>query len=161
MSDNAPAANRPVILQTSAGSRRIDNNVKYVILVDNSGNPLATGADGSLVISEGVAPTQVMSTALEAGKVLKGSPGSLKSLAINNTSGATQYYLLINSATLPVDGAVQLLYPPIPVAAGTFLALDLPDPIVASAGIVICNGPNNNFTKAIGGADSIYFAQVI
>jgi hypothetical protein len=115
----------------------------------------ATGTGNSAAV------TEVRSTAKEASHILKAAAGSLKQLTINNTAGSTQYYLLMNSATLPADGAVSLLFPPIPVAAGTIVVIDFPTPLVASTGIVICNGPNNSFTKAIGAADSIFYAQVI
>lgn len=125
--------------------------------------PLAVGTDGTLqVTTETVAAiTEVRSTALEASHVLKASAGKLVQLTINNTAASTQYYLLMNSATVPGNGAVTLLFPPIPVAANTICVIDFPTPLVASTGIAICNGPNNSFTKAIGSADSIFYAQVI
>lgn len=125
--------------------------------------PILVGPDGGLAISAGAPPgfTEVRSTALESSHVLKASAGTLKHISINNTSGSTQFYLLMNSATVPADGAVTLLYPPIPVAAGTLAVIEFATPLVASTGIAICNGANNSFTKAVGGSDSIYYAQVI
>lgn len=125
--------------------------------------PLQVAPDGTLAVTtESVAAvTGVVSTALEASHIIKASAGKLVSVSIDNTGASTQYYLLMNSATVPADGAVVLLYPPIPVASNTITRIDFPTPLTATTGIVICNGPNNSFTKAIGAADSIYQAQVI
>lgn len=113
-----------------------------------------------VLTSQRPAVTQVMSTALEASHILKASPGQLVQLAVLNTSVATQYILVMNSATLPADGAVTLLFPPIPVSAGQLKVLDIPAPIVASTGIVVCNSSTGTFTKTIGAADCVFYAQV-
>lgn len=103
--------------------------------------------------------TQVISTALEASKVLKAEPGQLVQLSVFN-SGAAQFLLLMNATTLPADGAVSLLFPPIPIAAASLLVLDLPAPLVASTGIVICNSSTGSFTKTIGSANCAFYAQI-
>jgi hypothetical protein len=105
------------------------------------------------------AVTQVVSTALEASHILKASAGQLCQLSIFN-SGAAQFILLMNSATLPANGAVTLLFPPIPIAAASIFVLDLPAPLVASTGIVVCNSSTGTFTKTIGGTDCAFYAQV-
>lgn len=108
----------------------------------------------------GAAATQVMSTAFEASKVLKASAGKLHTLAVFNSGASAQYILLMNSATVPANGAVTLLYPPIPIAAGTLLVLDLPRAVQASTGIAVCNSSTGTFTKTIGAADCAFFAHV-
>lgn len=108
----------------------------------------------------GPAATKVISTALEASHILKASAGQLVSLAVFNSKTSAQYILLLNSATLTADGAVTLLYPPIPIAANSLLVLDLPSPLVASAGIVVCNSSTGSFTKTIGSNDCCFYAQV-
>lgn len=99
----------------------------------------------------------VVDQALAASKVIKGSAGSLKSLTIYN-SGAAQFILILNSATLTADGAVTLLYPPIPIAAASVLMLEFSRPLVASTGIVVCNSSTAP-VKAIGSADCMFQAQ--
>lgn len=92
-----------------------------------------------------------------ASKVIKGSAGSLKSLTVYN-SGAAQFILIMNSATLPSNGAVTLLYPPIPIAAASILMLEFDRPLVASTGIVVCNSSTAP-SKTIGSADCMFAAQ--
>lgn len=104
--------------------------------------------------------TQVISTALEASHILKASAGQLVGLTVFNSKASAQFILILNSATLTGDGAVTLLYPPIPIAAASILVLDLPSPVVASAGITVCNSSTGSFTKTIGSADCAFYAQV-
>lgn len=103
--------------------------------------------------------TEVRSTALEASKVLLAGAGQLVQLSVFN-SGPAQFLLLMNSATVPANGAVSLLFPPIPIPAATLLVLDLPAPLVASTGIAISNSSTGSFTKTIGAADCVFYAQV-
>lgn len=125
-------------------------------------------ADSSLVLlakitaalATGAPLTEVRSTALETAKVLKASSGRLHSLAVFNSSASAQFILLINAAAVPGDGAVSLLYPPIPIAAGAMVVLDLPRPVEASTGIVACNSSTGSFTKTAGSADCAFYAQV-
>lgn len=104
------------------------------------------------------AVTKVMSTAFEASKVLKNATGALVHLTVFN-SGPAQFILVMNSTTVTADGAVTLLVPPIPVAAGQLLVWDFPTP-VAFAGCSVSNSSTGTFTKAIGSADCAFFAQV-
>lgn len=104
--------------------------------------------------------TQTVSTAFEASRVLKSSAGQLIQLSIFNSKASAQFILLMNATSLPSNGAVTLLYPPIPIAAATLLVLDLPAPLVASIGIVVCNSSTGSFTKTIGSADCAFYAQV-
>jgi hypothetical protein len=68
--------------------------------------------------------------------------------------------LIMNASSLPGDGAVTLLYPPVPTPAQTLVSLDFPRPIVASTGIVVSNSSSCSFTKTIGSADVAFYAQV-
>lgn len=104
------------------------------------------------------AVTKVMSTAFEASKVLKNAAGALVHLTVFN-SGPAQFILVMNSTTVTADGAVTLLIPPIPVAAGQLLVWDFPTP-VAFAGCSVANSSTGTFTKTIGSADCAFFAQV-
>lgn len=121
------------------------------------GTAMAPSVDAITVQRPAV--TQVISTAFEASKVLKASAGQLVQLAVFN-SGPAQFLLLMNSATVPANGAVTLLYPLIPIAAGSLLVLDIPAPLVASTGIAISNSSTGSFTKTIGAADCAFYAQV-
>lgn len=108
----------------------------------------------------GAAATTVMSTALEASKVLKGAAGKLHSISVFNSNASAQFILIMNSATVPVDGAVTLLYPPIPVAAGALVVIPFDRPLIASTGISVCNSSTGSFTKTIGSADCVFHARV-
>jgi hypothetical protein len=103
---------------------------------------------------------QVKSTALEASHVLSGSAGRLNRVDIFNSKGSAQFILIINAATLPADGAVTLLYPPIPIGANSSVTLTFPRALTASTGIVVCNSSTGTFTKTIGSADCVFFADV-
>jgi hypothetical protein len=103
---------------------------------------------------------QVKSTALETSHVLSASAAQLGRLDVFNSKGSAQFILIMNSATLPSDGAVSLLYPPIPIAANQLLTLTFPRPLTASTGIVVCNSSTGTFTKTIGSADCVFFADV-
>lgn len=122
------------------------------------GTALAPSAD--VITVQRPAVTQVVSTALEASHVLKASAGQLVQFSVFNSSGSAQFVLLMNSATVPANGAVTLLYPPIPVAAGALVVLDLPAPLVASTGIAVSNSSTGSFTKTLGAADCVFYAQV-
>jgi hypothetical protein len=104
--------------------------------------------------------TQVVSTALEASHVLKASAGSLKHLSIFNSKASAQFILLMNSATVPADGAVTLLHPPIPIAAASLVVIDFLAPLTASTGISVSNSSTGTFTKTLGSADCAFYAQV-
>jgi len=104
--------------------------------------------------------TTVISTALEASKVLKSSAGKLHTIAIFNSKASAQFILIMDSATVPADGAVTLLYPPIPIAAATLVQLDLSSIVEATNGIAICNSSTGTFTKTVGSADCVFLAQV-
>jgi hypothetical protein len=106
------------------------------------------------------AATTVKSSALEASHVLKGSAGSLVSLYVYNSKVSAQYILVINSATVPADGAVSLLLPPIKIAGDSNELITFPVPLVASTGISVCNSSTGSFTKTIGSADCMFTAQV-
>ena len=119
----------------------------------------AAAPSANVITTQRPAVTQVVSTALEASHVLKASAGQLVQLSVFN-SGAAQFILIMNSTTVPADGAVTLLYPPIPIGAASMIVLDLPAPVVASTGIAVCNSSTGTFTKTVGGSDCVFYAQV-
>ncbi len=104
--------------------------------------------------------TTVKSTAFEASHVLKASAGSLGSLTVYNSNSSAQFILIMDSATVPANGAVTLLVPPIPIAGNTVLQLQFHFPLVAAAGISVCNSSTGTFTKTIGSADCAFTGQV-
>lgn len=125
-----------------------------VIASDQTAIPI-TGS-----VTNVVSATTVVSTALEASHVLKASAGALVSLQIFNSKASAQYILVMNSATVPADGAVTLLCPPIYIAATTYLMLSFDIPLTASTGISVSNSSTGSFTKTIGAADCIFTGQV-
>lgn len=120
------------------------------------GTALVPSAD--VITVQRPAVTQVMSAALEAAKVLKGSAGQLVQLAVFN-SGPDQWILLSDAASISGDGAIVHLYPPIPIAANSVVVLDLPAPVKATTGITVSNS-TTNFNKTTGAADCFFYAQV-
>lgn len=108
----------------------------------------------------GTVATSVMSTALEASRVLKGAAGKLHSISVFNSKASAQFILIMDAATVPADGAVTLLEVPIAIAAGATVKIDYARPLIASAGICVCNSSTGSFTKTIGSADCVFRAQV-
>lgn len=138
-----------------------------VSIIYNDGTPRAVNSTYPLPITGTVTATvtpatstTVVSTALEASHVGKSSAGSLVSLHVLNTNTSAQYILVMNSATVPANGAVTLLYPPIYVPGTSNVSLTFPSPLVASTGIAVCNSSTGTFTKTIGSADCIFTIQV-
>lgn len=120
--------------------------------------PMSQNLTGQLRVIPYLPITQVVSTALEPSKVIKASAGSLVNLtAFSNAAG---YILVMNSTTVPADGAVTLLYPPVPIAANQTIALDFPAPLVASTGIAVCISSTGSFTKTVGGSTCAFYAQI-
>lgn len=103
---------------------------------------------------------EVKSTVLQASLVLKDGRGFISQLDVFNSKGSAQFILLIDSPTLPADGPVTLLYPPIPIAANTLLQLNFVKAIEAKAGIVVCNSSTGTFSKTIGSADCVFYARI-
>ena len=149
-------ANTPSIdtINAQGNSPVEDQHYKRWMLTHAERTTLAAEALSS---GAGSTDASALDQSLAASKVIKGSAGSLKSLSVYN-SGAAQFILILNSATLTADGAVTLLYPPIPIAAASVLLLEFARPLVASAGIVICNSSTAP-AKAIGSADCQFAAQ--
>lgn len=108
----------------------------------------------------GTAAAAVMSTALEASRVLKGEAGKLHSLSVFNSKASAQFILIMDAAAVPANGAVTLLEVPIAIAAGATVKIDYARPLIASAGICVCNSSTGSFTKTIGSADCVFRAQV-
>jgi hypothetical protein len=129
-------------------------------IIGKVGIDQTTDGTTNLVVTKKPSVTQVVSTALEASHILKSSAGNLIQLSVFNSKASAQFILLINSTTVPSDGAVTLLYPPIPIGAVSLLVLDLPTPLVASTGIAVSNSSTGTFTKTIGSSDCAFYAQV-
>jgi hypothetical protein len=103
---------------------------------------------------------EVRSTAFEASHVISATGAvQLNRLDVFNSKGTAQFILIMNASSLPADGAVTLLYPPIPIAANQLLTLTFPRSLKASTGIVVCNSSTGTFTKTIGSADIALYAE--
>ena len=135
--------------------------VKLIVSKITVGIDQTTPGTTNAVVASKPSVTQVVSTALEASKVLKASAGSLVSLTITNTKTSAQWILLMNSTTVPGNGTVTLLYPPIAIGAGETIKLDWDTPLVASTGIAVANSSTGTFTLTVGSADCVFHAQVI
>ncbi len=124
------------------------------------GVPFAVDTNGNLIVNTtgATAATLVKSTALEGSHVLKSSAGSISAIMVTDT--ASEYVLVINAASVPGDGPVVLLMPPIKVTANVTTMVTFPVPWPASLGIVVCNSSTGTFTKTIGGATAIYAALI-
>lgn len=140
------------------GSTTAAASIPVALASDQIGT--ATAPSTAVVTTRRPAVTQVVSTALETSHVLKASAGSLTTLVIFNSKASAQFILLMNATSLPSNGAVTLLYPPIPINAGSTVQLDLPTPLVASTGIVVANSSTGTFSLTIGGSDCAFYAQV-
>lgn len=156
-----------VSVRFSASGGNTTASVVSIYATAGAGLPVAPASTGSatapsanVVTTQPPAVTEVRSTALETSHVLKASAGQLRHLSVFNSKGSAQFILIMNSATLPGDGAVTLLYPPIPIAAGALVVLDFPAALVASTGITVSNSSTGSFTKTIGSADCAFYAQV-
>jgi len=145
--------------------------------------PLLTNATGHLHTADGFAPQAEDNTngviatqnkplavstyawavdksaALEASSIAKASAGVVRLISgrIDSTLASGTYYIqVLNSATLPADGAVTYLVAPTKLVhtTGTDTVFNLDftmNGVYASAGIVVCIS-SAEFTKVIGGA---------
>jgi hypothetical protein len=102
----------------------------------------------------------VGSTALEDSRVLKSTPGYLVSCSIYNSAVVSQFILIIDASAVPADGPVTLMHPPISIGARSNVMVVFPVPIPAVSGVVVCNSTTGSFTKTIGAANCVFFAQV-
>ena len=143
-------------LATSANQTTANTSLSTI--ATNTALGTAVPASSSSVVQ--ATATTVASTVLEASHVGKASAGSLVSLQALNTKASAQYILVMNSATVPGDGAVTLLCPPIYMPATSNMMLNFTTPLTASTGISVCNSSTGSFTKTVGSADCIFTIQV-
>jgi hypothetical protein len=123
-----------------------------------AGAGTSTTPSSSVLTTQGASVTVVKSSAIEASHVLKSSAGQLVSFSVISTSAGV--ILIMDSATLPANGAVTLLYPPIPVEANKLTLIDFLRPLVAANGITYCISDAVSFTKTIQAATCIAHAQL-
>lgn len=93
------------------------------------------------------------STALEASKIAKASAGYIFGFSGYNNKDSSQYIQLHNSATLPADTAVPIVW--LKVYANSNFSFEFEKPIYLSSGITICNS-STLATKTIGSADCMF-----
>lgn len=102
----------------------------------------------------------IVSTALEASRVLKAAPGTLVGLMVYNNNASDRWLQLHNATSAPADGVVPYL-PPVKIAAGATILLELPTTgIFFSVGIYACNS-STAATKTLSGSDLLMAAIVI
>lgn len=134
----------------------------YVCPLDESGNPVAgagvTIGVVALTPTNGVAPTNATSVALEASRIAKASAGTLYGLSGYNNKVTAQYIQLFNSATLPADASVPTVVQLVPALSPFSFDWGIYGRAF-SAGIVACNS-STLATKTIGSADTWFDFQL-
>lgn len=93
-----------------------------------------------------------------ASLIVRAAPRKLVSIRVHSFKISPQYILVMDSTTLPANGAVTLLCPPIKVLADDYREIKFEVPVAASAGIVVCNSSTAP-SKTIGAADCIFTVQ--
>ncbi|OFY95245.1 MAG: hypothetical protein A2309_02950 [Bacteroidetes bacterium RIFOXYB2_FULL_35_7] len=134
---------RPIVYDASlTPGADTTNGVQAVVYKPQSNNTYALTWDNS--------------SAAETSSVSKNAAGTLYYALFYNGNGATRYFQVFNSATVPADGVVPVIT--IPVTTGQTLVLDFSNfGMYFSTGISWCNSTTGG-TKTIGAADSL--AQV-
>lgn len=152
----------PLAVRNDAGTALADTDLDYIpITTDSLGNEFVTqgtlieGEDSTnRVLATSNKPTPVstyawsvdISAALEASSIVKATAGVLRSIdgRIDASAPTATYFLdVMNSATLPADGAVTELWSPKKIVHTTGtdsnFSIDFTmNGIYASAGIVVC-----------------------
>lgn len=154
------AAPLPVTVSGSTGSSDINitgingtapsaTNPLYVSPA-TSANPWPVVSIPTSVAANGIVP--VVSTALEACHVLKGTPGNLYSAYAANSTATAGFLIILNATTAPADGAVTPLDVATLPANGTALInYNSGPPSVYSTGITACvTSAATPFTKTTG-----------
>lgn len=91
------------------------------------------------------------STAYEASRVIKSSPGVLHSITGFNSKGTLQYIQLFNATSLPANGTVPTVMFMVNAFSNFSYSFDNSGRFFSS-GIIICNSSTGP-TKTIGSAD--------
>ena len=102
--------------------------------------------------------TRVNSSAYEASRVLKSSPGTLVTLIGYNSKASAQFIQVFDSATVPADGAPPVLT--FTVAASSNFSVDVPITGIAFASGIAFSNSSTGPTKTIGSADCYVMAIV-
>ena len=95
------------------------------------------------------------STAIEASRVVKDSPGRVFGFAGYSGSASTQWIQLHDATSLPVDGSVPKYSFKVVATSNFSFTLDEVDGDLFENGIVICNS-STHATKTIGSADTMF-----
>lgn len=98
------------------------------------------------------------SSAAEASKVVKATPGKLFLVACSNGTASTVYLQVFNSTTVPADATVPVLVVPCPANGVGEIDLSEYDGHAFSTGIAICGSTTQN-TKTLGGASFLFHVR--
>jgi hypothetical protein len=94
----------------------------------------------------------VLSNGLVTSLVVLDKPGTLITGLVYNDSASTRYIQFFNATTLPADTTVPAL-PPLVVAAGTNVALDVFTGVYFDTGIVVASSSTDATLTITGAAD--------
>lgn len=142
--------------------------IKSLFFFEDAINSVATTVLKPLSVST-YAPSRDTSAALEASSISKASAGNLIEAygSIDKTAASGQYYVLfLDSATLPIDGAVTHLVSPIPVThiSGTDSTWQYDKTkydVAAANGIVIVLSTTMVIKTMVTGGNVALFATVL
>lgn len=98
------------------------------------------------------------STAYEASRVVKNTPGVLVGLTGHNSSASAQFIQIHNAAALPSNGTAPVITIRVPASSSFALEYDNADARYFSTGIVVANSSTGP-TLTIGAADCWFDVQ--
>lgn len=122
-----------------------------------AGSSVVGGVMESPSSSSSFSPTNTTSSAYEASRVIKATPGTLYSVVGYNSKTSTQFIHLHDSTGLPINNSLPKVVLSVPASSNFSYSADKFGRYFTS-GIVVCNSSTGNF-KTIGSADCWFDCQ--